>query len=427
MFKKIYSAIFFIFFVFLLFFFSCNLKSPTKNLNLKNEFTIYYTANEKGEIRPCGCAWETDVGGLARRATILKQQATANDLIIEGGDVFLKGNKQQELKAKTAILAMQKMGYKYWVLGEKDLYYDYLLQKTNFTFISANLNSKILNIKPYIILKINNSFSLGITGILPSLAVGNKNFQATEDWQALKKIIPQIKNHINFIIIFSHLSEKENLSLTKRFPEINLIISVDNDEVQSYNKTKIISVADRGRNIGKIKINLKNKKILYQLINLDNKIKDDPEITKLYNNYNKEVKKLAVKNQKIILDKTPFLTFVSCKNCHQKEFNIWKNSQHSQATKDLKKSGREYDPECLICHSTGYNQEGGFLNLKSTPQLTGVQCESCHNSGAKHIKNLRNLYGKVNSENFCAKKCHDKKNSPKFNLEKYLKKIKHWE
>lgn len=428
MLKKIKYSLFLNFFLFLLFFLSCNSNLQiNQKKNNKNELIIYYTANAKGEIRPCGCAWETDIGGLARRATILKNSTKDDNLIIEGGDVFLSGGKQQEIKAQIAISAMQKMGYIYWVLGEKDLYYSNLLQKTNFTFISANLTSKTLNIKPYIILKINNNFSLGISGVVANTLINNKNFTAKNYTDSLKKIISELKNKVNFIIIFFHLAEADVSKLTKIFPEINLSILVDVDEAQNYNKTKIISVADRGRNIGKIKINLKNKNILYEIIKLDNKIKDDPEITKLYDRYNKEVKKLAAKNKKIIVDKTNFLTVVSCKNCHQKEYKTWEKSKHKQATQDLKKSGREYDPECLICHSTGYNEEGGFLNLKSTPQLSGVQCESCHSSGSQHIKNLKSLYGKIEPKNFCAKKCHDKKNSPEFKVEKYLSKIKHWE
>ena len=58
-----------------------------------------------------------------------------------------------------------------------------------------------------------------------------------------------------------------------------------------------------------------------------------------------------------------------CKFCHKREYEIWKRSPHSYATRRLEPPYRA-DPRCLQCHAT--NPESG---------LTDVQCEACHGAG----------------------------------------------
>lgn len=44
------------------------------------------------------------------------------------------------------------------------------------------------------------------------------------------------------------------------------------------------------------------------------------------------------------------------------------------------------DANCVGCHVTGYGQNGGFVNVASTPDLAGVGCEACHGPGGTYIK-----------------------------------------
>jgi hypothetical protein len=117
-----------------------------------------------------------------------------------------------------------------------------------------------------------------------------------------------------------------------------------------------------------------------------------------------------------------------CKKCHEDAYEIWKKTPHSHAyatlvDKDRKNppSNRQYDPECIVCHTVGFGYQTGFVNEKRTPLLTDVGCEGCHGPASRHVLNPDNTEWqkrlnpwkylpkekrKDATDQFC-QKCHD--------------------
>ncbi len=99
-----------------------------------------------------------------------------------------------------------------------------------------------------------------------------------------------------------------------------------------------------------------------------------------------------------------------CRPCHLQQAESWKNTKMANAFELLKPGVRAtekkaagldpqknytHDPACLPCHTTGYNQPGGFKSIETTPQLAGIQCEMCHGAGDAYLKpNLMSLQNK---------------------------------
>jgi hypothetical protein len=87
------------------------------------------------------------------------------------------------------------------------------------------------------------------------------------------------------------------------------------------------------------------------------------------------------------------LTYVgtdACKECHAAEFNKWKAVPHSQAMATLEKVAkrpnlRQFDGECVKCHTVGFDHTSGYVDEKATPLLRDVGCESCHGPGSGHV------------------------------------------
>jgi hypothetical protein len=66
---------------------------------------------------------------------------------------------------------------------------------------------------------------------------------------------------------------------------------------------------------------------------------------------------------------------------------------------------------------------GGFVSVDHTPQLLGIQCESCHGNGSEHAANPE-IETTGNSRGVC-KDCHNADQSPDFVFEKYWEEIRH--
>jgi hypothetical protein len=136
----------------------------------------------------------------------------------------------------------------------------------------------------------------------------------------------------------------------------------------------------------------------------------------------------------------------ACKKCHPHAFKVWQASAHSQAYQTLvsarRPSNRQFDGECVVCHTVGFAYRSGFSNEKATPNLKDVGCESCHGPSQLHTLNPLNkdLYRIINPrkakpnekpeetkrrlqriEDDCTK-CHDHDNDVHWTIDKWTKK-----
>jgi len=80
----------------------------------------------------------------------------------------------------------------------------------------------------------------------------------------------------------------------------------------------------------------------------------------------------------------------SCVKCHTAESAKWKETAHSHAFEALERiakrpSLRQFDGECVICHTVGLGYKTGFRDEIASPNLKNVGCESCHGPGSGHI------------------------------------------
>ncbi len=134
-----------------------------------------------------------------------------------------------------------------------------------------------------------------------------------------------------------------------------------------------------------------------------------------------------------------FVGVKTCKMCHKKDdignqYEKWQNSKHANAYKALLsekankiaaekgfKTPAAETPECLKCHTSGYDVDKELLGNRFSIE-DGVQCETCHGAGkdykAKKIMKNREeaiangLIIPDKGEKFCST-CHNA-NSPTY-------------
>jgi Cytochrome c554 and c-prime len=187
-------------------------------------------------------------------------------------------------------------------------------------------------------------------------------------------------------------------------------------------KTMIVQVGHRGQNVGVVGVFKNNKgelELHYERVPIGEEFETPPgrekeqPILKRLEWYANEVKaqnflakfpKLAHplqgKLEPIIkkLDPTgqkglavAYVGSAACKECHPAEYAVWEKSGHSHAYEALEKkaskpSQRNFDPECIICHTIGLEYKIGYFGTgKDEPHLRNVGCENCHGPGSLHV------------------------------------------
>jgi nitrate/TMAO reductase-like tetraheme cytochrome c subunit len=79
-----------------------------------------------------------------------------------------------------------------------------------------------------------------------------------------------------------------------------------------------------------------------------------------------------------VKDGMVYTSSAACGACHEPQLAAYKASRHADAYATLQRVGRDGDPECLSCHTTGFESTSGFDSIGRTPELGNVNCQDCH-------------------------------------------------
>jgi predicted CXXCH cytochrome family protein len=116
-----------------------------------------------------------------------------------------------------------------------------------------------------------------------------------------------------------------------------------------------------------------------------------------------------------------YIGWKQCAACHSPIDTTWQKTRHANAIESLKKTSQQNLPDCVKCHVTGYEKDGGFIDYELTPEMAGVQCEVCHGPGSKHAENpVESHMIKESGEDLC-RQCHTKGQDPGFNYQEKVK------
>ncbi len=286
----------------------------------------------------------------------------------------------------------------------------------------------------------------------------------------------------------------------KRFPAFQLILCQSDDpeppdQPTAEGQTKIVQVGQKGMSVGVVGVfpAAGGFDLRYQRVPVTEEYLTPPgeaaerssKVLQLMQEYADGVQKLD--SLKLHRQKTKphpaqvkapaadlkFVGSEACKMCHPAEWQQYAQTSHSHAYDALvtvakRPGGRQFDGECIVCHTVGFENPNGFENAEATPLLKNVGCESCHGPGSGHsaqpankeflalqspwktepgdrlpdhemVKKLaamkpleRGQFAMTPAQkrvevlisNMC-QKCHDPENAPQFELWSHLPKIWH--
>jgi hypothetical protein len=440
----------------------------------KPKLALVISGVQDGYLEPCGCAGlENQKGGMSRRQTFLNQLRKQGWPVaaVDVGGLVHRFGKQAEIKFGIAAEALKKMHYSAVGFGPNDLRLSAGeivaavagADPKDTIFVSANVN--LFDLTPKVRIVEAGGLKLGITSVLGAeyqQQVNNAEVVISPAAEALAQVMGQLKG-CDVRILLAHATTEESKALAKQFPAFDLVVTADGADTPkpqpdkiAGSKARLIEVGHKGMYVVVAGFYDDPKQPLrFQRVALDSRFSDSNEMKQLMAVYQDQLQQLgwdglglkralhprARKGDKLA---GVFTSAANCKQCHAEAWEVWSKSKHAHATDSLTKADppRQFDPECISCHATGWNPSeffpfvSGFESLQKTPQLAGNSCDNCHGPGAAHVaaekgnnqaqraaqREALKLTIESARENVCVK-CHDVDNSPEFhkadNFEKH--------
>jgi len=405
--------------------------------------TLIYSGNLDGELEPCGCSEEGDLGGIKRRVNMVDQlRREVPDLfLISTGGLLISDTPQDRLTSEYILKGLAEINYDAVGIQWRDLAFgkEYLSQY-ELPFVVSNMKDSIF--KPNRIIRKNQGelayFQWLDPAADPQRQMQGEHSMVSEDVDSLKQDIKIAKRHGAITVLASTLTLEE---ARKQLPLDNvdiLIIRANYEkygEPQQLGRTLVIQPGSRGMRLGRLDISMTRsgdiEKWQHEVIALPKTVGDAPRMAGWYDEYNAEVKlqyeKSIALRKALETGESPFAGEIQCQSCHQQEYAIWSKSRHAHAFYTLQDVKKAFDPNCIICHTVGFDKRGGFIDPDTTPSLMHVQCESCHGAAREHVESggTRQVSNADWPNIKMCSQCHTQPHSPGFNFDKYWPKIAH--
>jgi hypothetical protein len=465
----------------------------------KPDLIVMISGQQHGYLDPCGCSRPQVGGLVRRYNFLqtLKERGWPV-LAVDAGDIAQKEgpaklpNVQGLIKYKYSMEALKRMNYAAVTVGEHEAVIgidkvlgEYALNNPRPPVLIANLKGRDDNFPgeqlPWTIETVQGSqFKVGIVGVVgPSSAQKMTAFKERgvefpegSAAEAIKSAMQEMdaKDKIDLRVLIYQGQPEEARACAKFFPKMFQVISCistfdeppSNAEVVKEAGTLIVTVGHKGKHVVAVGVNRTGKddpkfQLRDQLVHLGEEYltpkgkEADHPIMQLMEQYTKELKRdnyLA----KFYTSKHPnqvgkpagakpeFVGSERCMKCHPSAYEVWEKSDHARKAyttlvEAKHPSNRQYDGECIVCHTVGFMYDSGFRNEKDTPKLLNVGCENCHGPGSEHAKHPNNLQLRAEMNqwkgdakriemNICIK-CHDTDNDVHWKFDKW-KKIEHY-
>ncbi len=384
------------------------------------------------------------LGGIARRQTAIDQARDINPnlMVLHNGGLLQKFGSQAELKRTVQIKDLNKLDVSAlgiapsdFILGAGSLMM--FQQATSFPVLASNLidtknqikfleesSLKQGEITVRFFSLIDQSQSKEVNRFVDSIQVEPIAVKIKE-WKEQKK-------ENEFWVLFFHGPVHQAQKLAVENDLFNLMIYNQQGEIPYYQRMKSVNMISTG---------IKGRYFIaadfestppFNLINntrytLDKNHSHDPFGDSLIADYKLELKndQVAKKHPKVSWPEgATYVGSKRCALCHRPQYNMWKETKHAKAVEPLISNNSHFDPECLQCHTTGFEFKGGFRDLKKSKALGNVGCETCHGPRSLHVRNPRKFQNPTPTSSTCLQ-CHDAENSPKFEFDTYWPKVAH--
>lgn len=368
--------------------------------------------------------------------------------MLDGGDLFGKRNKNDQHQTKFLCEVTGDFGYDGIGLGEADLNYGLpflreMMEKHHLPFTNANVvdgKTGELILPEYLVVE-KNGIKFGLVSVLAqkhkiiTMTETDPGLEIKDPVAVLRDVLPRMRKEVDTIVLLGHLGQGDTETMAREVKGID--ISIMGHSIRPLKTERIVddtiflSAPYEGRYVGRADIFVEESdgKVMavdVSLTSLDEAVEDEPDMAARVVAYKesfeayKEAKRAAFPRD-LGSEKERYLGSRSCKTCHEDTWQAYIDSEHAQAFTTLRTRGQNSEPECVLCHTTGYRYKNGYSEERPYNQMVNVQCEACHGYGSEHDRDGN--WG-AQAKDACIT-CHDQENSPEFDYATYWEKIKH--
>ncbi|MBN1765391.1 MAG: cytochrome c family protein [Sedimentisphaerales bacterium] len=427
-----------------------------------DSFVILFSGNWEGHLEPCGCT-EKQLGGIDRRTEEIKKIAPDPQarLMLDAGPLIKDTERQSQLKFETFLYAFKKLNYDTInITGEELilLYEKLALDPAGYsTVICSNMpeeKRRKYYTQPYFQKTLryqNHQLDCLVLSLFDPKEISDKTLaeklQLQEPVSALQqnldalKIKPDRNNPKQLIIVMLTVPTEDPLTRKlAAIAAIDIIVtkgSSDEPELCSPAGPLILTTGRLGKYISQVDVpfpDSDDQTFKFKMIEIHSEFPQDAEIVRLIDDYQELIRMENLIEDEIAIprlpldDGIPFAGNSTCQECHTEDgvWKKWSPLKHAHAMESLEKVKRDYNPECVVCHTVGMLYETGYRSRERTPDLANVGCEMCHGPGAYHNEAPEEEYRIIFTP---CESCHDHENSPRFEAERdqYFENIKHWD
>ena len=357
--------------------------------------------------------------------------------------------KSARMRAEHIVELYKVIGIDAVNVGDMDLalgigYLKELAQKTGFPFISANLvDAGGAPIFPrYVIVKAGSK-SVGIfgligdTGDMPNRvkALTNEQASVTDAVAAANSVVEELTGKVDYIVALTHQVANRDWIIARRVNGVDLVVGGHDHQrteepLDVDGKTLIVRAGEKGQYLGQFEVDLgAGKAVTHKLVPLGDDIADDAKIKTMISDYGEMVFNMFSGGGEAGVNPAAGVEMFSekCGMCHSAQLAKWKTTDHAKAYTTLFERTKNYDPQCLACHTVRFEQPGGFNMQEQPMSLVHVQCESCHGNAKEHAATITTpVETRRPTIEMCAK-CHTPDRNPTLiqDAKSYMDKIKH--
>ena len=409
----------------------------------EKEITIIYSGNLNGELEPCGCAEESNQGGIKRRGTMVKQlRAEKPDLfLISSGGLLTSDNPQDRLTGEYILKGLAAMGYDALGVQWSDLAFGSdFIEGGKLPWVASNwLGDEFPALRVVERAGVRLAFFTWLDPHkAPERQMAGAKTSVSDDPQAINHAMAKTRGDGAVTVLSTTLPlEEVRESITMEEVDILLVQSLNEkySKPQRIGNTLVLQPGMRGMRLGRLDIHLnRNNRIAdfsFEVIRLPASVPDDRSLEEWYLEYLDRGKEDFMRRSRIrkalVSGTSPYMGGEACKGCHAGAYEMWAKSKHAGAYELLKSVNKDYDPDCIVCHTVGFERPGGFADPIATAHLLNVQCESCHGPSRAHADS-KGAKPAGNAgwppEKIC-EQCHIGSHSPSFEFERYWPEIEH--